>query len=133
MTECLLDTDTISFFLKGHPNVAHRMEEYFDSFGYLNMSVITYYEIKNGLLFRDAHRQLKGFETFTENCRVLPVVTAIADISASIYAELRRNNLIISHTDVLIGATALYHNLAVVTNNQSHFQRIPGLQLQNWI
>lgn len=133
MIECLLDTDTISFFIKGYPDVVRRVEQYFDQFGYLNVSVITYYEIKNGLLFRDAHRQMKDFDAFVEVCRILPVTTEIADISANTFAELRRQNLIISHTDVLIGSTALFHSLAVVTNNQDHFQRIPGLQLQNWV
>jgi len=133
MIECLLDTDTISFFIKGNPNVVRRMEEYFDHFGYLNVSVITYYEIKNGLLFRDAHRQMKDFEAFVQDCRILPVTSEIADLAAGTFAELRRQNLIISHTDVLIACTALHHSLAVVTNNQNHFQGISGLQLQHWI
>lgn len=132
MTECLLDTDTISFFIKGNVGVAHRLEQYFDHFGYLNVSVITYYEIKNGLLFRDAHRQMEAFDGFIETCRILPVTTEIADLAANTFAELRRKNLMIGHTDVLIGSTALHHNLAVVTGNQNHFQRIPGLQLENW-
>lgn len=133
MTECLLDTDTISFFIKGNPNVAQRMEQYFDHFGYLNVSVITYYEIKNGLLFRDARRQMKDFEAFVQDCRILPVATEIADLAADTFAELRRQNLMIGHTDVLIAATALHHSLAVVTNNQNHFLRIPGLLLENWV
>ena len=133
MIECLLDTDTISFFIKGNPNVARHMEQYFDYFGYLNVSVITYYEIKNGLLFRDAHRQMKDFESFVLDCRILPITTEIADLPANTFAELRRQNQMIGHTDILIGATAIYHNLVVVTNNQNHFQRIPGLRLENWI
>lgn len=64
MNECLLDTDTISFFIKGNPNVVRQMEAYFNHFGQLNMSVISYYEIKNGLLFRDAHSQMKDFDKF---------------------------------------------------------------------
>ncbi|MFN4254304.1 MAG: type II toxin-antitoxin system VapC family toxin [Saprospiraceae bacterium] len=133
MKECLLDTDTISFFIKGNPNVALRMEQYFDHFGYLNLSVVTYYEIKNGLLFRDAHRQLTDFEAFVQDCQILPVTTEIADLAAETYAALRRQNQIIGHTDVLIAATALHHSFAVVTNNQNHFQRIPGLPLDNWV
>ncbi len=133
MKECLLDTDTISFFIKGIPNVVRRLEQYFDHFGYMNVSVITYYEIKNGLLFRDAHRQLRDFEAFIQDCQILPVTTEIADLAATHYAELRRQNQLIGHTDVLIAATAFHHSLTVVTNNQNHFQRISGLPLDNWV
>lgn len=31
--------------------------------------------------------------------------------------------------DILIAATALHHDLALVTRNRAHFQRIPGLKL----
>lgn len=51
----LLDTDTISYFLKGNPNVVIRMNEIYLRDGMLQMSVITYYEIMNGLLFKNAH------------------------------------------------------------------------------
>ncbi len=97
------------------------------------MSVVTYYEIMHGLLFKDAKKQLKAFQIFVNDCRILPLTTEIADISAVIYADLRRKNQIIGHTDVLIGATALHHDLKVVTNNQNHFTRIPNLELDNWI
>jgi tRNA(fMet)-specific endonuclease VapC len=32
--------------------------------------------------------------------------------------------------DLLIAATALEHDLTLVTRNQRHFARIPGLQIQ---
>ena len=63
---------------------------------------------------------------------MLPVTTEIADIAAVTFADLRRQNLAIGHTDILIASTAIHHSLTVVTNNQNHFLRIPGLQLDNW-
>lgn len=36
---------------------------------------------------------------------------------------------IIGDPDILIAATALYHDLTLVTRNQAHFQRIPDLKL----
>ena len=133
MREALLDSDTISFHLKGFFNVIGQIEAHYQHFGYLNMSVVTYYEISHGLLFKDARKQMKAFETFVKDCRILPLTTEIADIAAAIYADLRRNNQMIGHTDVLIGATALHHDLKVVTNNQNHFRRIPNLELDNWV
>lgn len=34
--------------------------------------------------------------------------------------------------DVLIAATALQHHLIMVTANQREFERVPGLQTENW-
>jgi predicted nucleic acid-binding protein len=35
--------------------------------------------------------------------------------------------------DLLIGATALVHDLTVVTHYHHHFARIPGLRLDDWL
>jgi tRNA(fMet)-specific endonuclease VapC len=133
MKELLLDTDTVSFFLKGIPQVKSKFEITYAAQGYFNISIMTYYEIMNGLIFKDARRQLESFEGFTALCRILPINVEIALIAASTYADLRRKNLMIGHADVLIGATALHYDLQIITNNQDHFQRIPGLELDNWV
>lgn len=39
----------------------------------------------------------------------------------------------IDHFDLLIGVTALQENLIVVTGNVDHFERIPGLKIENWM
>ena len=36
-------------------------------------------------------------------------------------------------TDILIAATALSRGLAVVTNDEDHFRRISGLDVENWL
>lgn len=133
MKEALLDSDTISFHLKGFLNVTQEIEAHYQHFGYLNLSVISYYEIMNGLLFKDARKQMQSFEVFLKDCRVIPLSMEIANIAADVFAKLRRNNQIIGHTDVLIASTGLHYNLKVITNNQTHFSRIPNLELGNWV
>ena len=39
----------------------------------------------------------------------------------------------IADFDLLIGATAVYHGLVLVTNNTRHFERMQSLQLENWM
>ncbi|MER3559173.1 MAG: hypothetical protein C4336_06790 [Armatimonadota bacterium] len=48
---------------------------------------------------------------------------------AEIRAHLRRRGELIPDFDLLIGATALVHDLTVLTFNLRHFQRIPELKL----
>jgi len=57
MNPCLLDSDTVSFFLKGIPSIKEKVAEYVHVNGLVQISIISYYEIMQGLLFRDAHAQ----------------------------------------------------------------------------
>ncbi len=38
---------------------------------------------------------------------------------------------LIGNPDLLIAATALYHNLTLLTHNTRHFSRISGLQVED--
>jgi len=38
----------------------------------------------------------------------------------------------ISDFDLLIGSTAIFHDLIMVTENTKHFKRIKGIQLEDW-
>ena len=38
---------------------------------------------------------------------------------------------IIGDLDLLIGATALRHDLKLLTNNRSHFERVEGLTIES--
>ena len=48
---------------------------------------------------------------------------------ALIRGDLRYRGELIGDPDILIAATALHHNLTLVTGNVRHFQRIAGLAL----
>ncbi len=132
MKQAILDSDTISYFFKGNQMVIQKVDNYLKEHGFIYLSVITYYEVLNGLLFKDARSQLGRFQQFILLNQVLPINSIIASSGAQIFADLRRANQIIGHNDVLIGATAIEHDLVLVTNNTNHFSRIPGLSLDNW-
>lgn len=102
-------------------------------FGFINLSIITYYEILNGLLYKDARRQLAKFEMFVALNKVLPLTISTVKISANIQAELRKKRMVIGHTDTLIAGIAIANKLQLVTNNTAHFERIEGLETSNWI
>ena len=62
---------------------------------------------------------------------VLPIAPAVR-LYARERARLEASGQRIDSFDLLIGSTALAHNLIMVTNNSKHFARIAGLQLQDW-
>jgi tRNA(fMet)-specific endonuclease VapC len=43
--------------------------------------------------------------------------------------DLQRRGQIIGDPDILIAATALHHDLTLLTRNRNHFMRLPGLKL----
>ena len=52
--------------------------------------------------------------------------------AADIYADLYKRGELIADADILIAASALANGCGIVTNNETHFRRIVGLQIENW-
>jgi tRNA(fMet)-specific endonuclease VapC len=48
------------------------------------------------------------------------------------YEELRKAKLNVGAKDLKIGAIALEHNATVVSRNLRDFQRIPGVDVEDW-
>ena len=132
MKQAVLDTDTVSFFFRGIPQVISKVDQYIVNHGFINISVITYYEIMNGLFYKDAKKQLARFEEFVRLNNVLPLTQEAAVVSAKIFAELRQSGNVIGHNDVLIAGIALENDMVVITNNTNHFGRITDLGIDNW-
>jgi tRNA(fMet)-specific endonuclease VapC len=55
-----------------------------------------------------------------------------AKISAELYSSLRQTGQIIDDIDLLIAGIAIENDMTLVTNNENHFGRIPGLRIENW-
>ena len=132
MKASMLDTDILSEFLRGNPNVIAKVDEHLIEYGFVSLSIITYYEILNGLLYKDARKQLARFEEFVELNRVIPLTLPLAKAAATIQADLRKKGTEIGHTDTLIAGSAIASQLQLVTNNTDHFKRIKGLTFTNW-
>ena len=98
----------------------------------LNISIITYYELLNGLYFGDTKERTGEIDLFLNTHTILPISNAIAHKAAQIYTSLRSEGNVIAHNDILIAATAIVENLVLITNNNKHFDRIEGLKMENW-
>ena len=133
MEICLLDTDTLSEIIKAHnPQVLQQAVQYLQAHQQFTFSIITRYEILRGLQAKQATRQIRLFEERCQASEILPITDEIILRAADIYGNLHRQGQLISDADILIASTALVHGITLVTENVSHFQRIPGLKLQHW-
>ena len=129
----VIDSDILSAILRGNSSVLEKARDYLAEHGQFDISIISQYEILRGLKAKQATSQLARFNTFCERNRIIPVSQAVVVRASDIYAVLRGQGEIIGDADILIAASALSQELGVVTNNESHFKRIPGLHIANWL
>lgn len=132
MNRVLIDTDILSYYFKGNKTVIKNFEIYLQHYDLIEISIVTYYEILGGLLSKNALKQLSIFENFVIDNLVIPMTDASAKISAELYSTLRQSGKIVDDIDLLIAGIAIENDLILVTNNEGHFKRIPGLAIENW-
>jgi tRNA(fMet)-specific endonuclease VapC len=124
----LVDTDWVIDYLKGKSLAVETLTN-FASDG-LAISLITYGEIYEGIYFsRDPQSAEKIFRQFLRLVKVLALNRQTMKRFARLRGTLRRQGRLIGDPDILIAATALHHNLMLLSRNQSDFERIPQLQL----
>jgi tRNA(fMet)-specific endonuclease VapC len=71
-------------------------------------------------------------ENFAARLEVLPFDAAAAHHAADIRATLERQGRAIGGYDILIAGHARSRALIVVTGNRGEFDRVPGLQCEDW-
>jgi len=130
--EALIDTDIISYYLKGYENIRIKVEEYLLEHITLNLSSITCYEVLSGLEYKQATRQINDFELFINDCNIINISDKSIRLSEKVCAELRRKGIIVGNSDLLIAGIALEHNLTLIINNEKHFSEIANLNIDNW-
>lgn len=60
---------------------------------------------------------------------VVPIDDEVCRVFGQQRGSLRAGNVLIGDHDLWIGATALRHDLTLLTNNRQHFERMAGLKL----
>jgi predicted nucleic acid-binding protein len=139
MSGFLLDTNCISELVrpKPEPRVLNWMEAADEATLYL--SVLTVGEIRKGVAGLTQSKRRTQLETWLEvdlqarfSGRIMPIDRAIADRWGLLTAEAKRKGNPLSVIDGLLAATALHHNLTVVSRNSSDFSNTPVPVLNPW-
>jgi len=127
----LLDTDTCSAYLKNNRTVQNRFLQYG---GRLHVSVITVGELFSGVLsVRASSRLLPGLLAMLKDMSILDANYDVAYTFGVIRAPLIDRGVSAPGMDLMIAATALVHNLTLVTHNTQDFAHVPGLSLVDWL
>ena len=127
----MLDTDSVSFALRGQGRVGERILEHRPS--QLCISSVTLAKLRYGaeaLRSRKLHRLIS---TFADGIEVLPFDHFAATRSAQVAAVLARRGAPLGTFDTFLAAHALSLDLTLVTSNERHFKLVPELKTENWI
>lgn len=132
MLKYMLDTNIVIYVMKNKP---HQVKEQFKVHsGQMCISSITLGE----LVFGAEHSQypqknLAIIEGLIARLEVLPFDTKAAYHFGQIRSDLYRIGKPIGPYDMMIAGHARAKAMIIVTNNIKEFQRVPGLQLVNWV
>jgi predicted nucleic acid-binding protein len=139
MSGFLLDTNCISELVspKPEPRVMEWMKVADE--GLLYLSVLTLGEIRKGVAGLAQGKRRTRLETWLEidlqarfSGRIVPIDSAIADRWGLLVSEAKRKGKALSVIDGLLAATALHHNLTVVSRNASDFTNTQVQVLNPW-
>ncbi len=128
----LLDTNMCVFALRNKPRaVAERIQQHKPD--EIVISTITVAELRVGAdksnRPEENHRQISDFLLTFD---VLMFDSGAADAYGAIRADLERRGQPIGELYMLLAAQAVSEGLIFVTHNTSEFQRVKGLQLEDW-
>ena len=127
----MLDTDTVSYALRGVGGVGTRLLE--EKPSAVCISSITLAELRFGAERRRSRRLHRLIDGFTAPILVAPFDPDAANRFGQIAAVLAESGSPIGHLDTLIAAHALALGVTLVTNNARHFGKVRGLRTENWV
>jgi tRNA(fMet)-specific endonuclease VapC len=128
----MLDTNIVIYVLKRRP--LEILSTFNANANRMAISSITLAELTHGAEKSDhVTENLEVIDDFCSRLEVLPYGKKAAQHYGAIRAGLEKLSQPIGVNDIHIAGHARSEGLALVTNNVSEFERVPGLELENWI
>ena len=134
----VLDTDTVTLIERGHERVNERLAQAtravvtteITRMEILQGRFASVFKAEDGEQLLIARDRLEQAEARLQSVRMLLVDAASASEFDRLLATkgLRR----IGRADLLIASIALANKATLVTRNRRDFQKVPGLQIENW-
>ena len=127
----LLDTDVCIALLRGHRQVLERRRDSPEPAAIAGMTVAELFYGAAKSAHAVENRSL--VESFILTVQVFHASLPILRLFGQLKAQTERDGHPLPDADLLIAATALAHGNRLITGNTSHFSRIHGLKLDNWL
>jgi len=131
----LLDTDIVSHLLRAEPRpeLVQRLRQV--PVRDRHTSAITVGEILYGLERTGRHEAIRARleAEFIARIEVLPFDLDAARSYGRIKAHLYRAGQPLDEPDLRIASIAVSRGLTLISGNEVHFRRVPGLRVENWL
>lgn len=126
----LVDTDWVIHYFNGQQAITQRLQA-LQPDG-LALSIVSLAELYEGVLYStDPSRNEQALRDFLTVVEVIGLDHETARRFGQERGRLRAAGQLIADADLLIGATALRHDLTLLTNNRRHFERLDGLPIES--
>ena len=132
MLRYLLDTNIVIYVLKRRP--VELLATFNTNASRMAISSITQAELMHGAeISSRVGENLSAVEDFCSRLVVLPYGAKAAQHYGAIRATLEKLGQPIGVNDLHIAGHARSEGLVLVTNNISEFERVPALEVENWV
>jgi tRNA(fMet)-specific endonuclease VapC len=132
MLRYLVDTNIVIYVLKRRP--VGVLATFNANASRMAISSITLAELMHGAeKSQRVNENLAAIEDFCSRLEVLTYGTKAAQHYGAIRAALEKIGQPIGVNDLHIAAHARSEGLVLVTNNLAEFERVPALELENWV
>ena len=126
----LLDTDTISFALRGQGGAGEALRRRSPS--EVCTSSVVAGELELGVVRRGSRKLRRELDALYSGLEVIPYDLEAARRYGRLAATLLDGGVAIGVEDTMIAAHALSRGLILVTHNRKHFDRVRGLRVEDW-
>jgi predicted nucleic acid-binding protein len=128
MTEIIVDTDVLSFLLKNHP--IGRLYDADVAGRHAGISFMTVAELERwALLYKWSPQRVHWLRLYIARFTIVPSSPDLCRKWAEVMVAAQAAGRRIETADAWIAATALLHDVTLVTHNGSDFLGVPGLKL----
>lgn len=131
MRRYLLDTSIVAFLFRGKYGIGQHLSKL--GAERCCVSDVTVAELTYGAYHSDRVQwNLDMIYRFTEMVTVVPFATGVDEYGRQ-KDRLVKMGQMIEDFDLFIGCTAVANGLVMVTDNEKHFARIEGIEIENWV
>ena len=126
----VLDTDTISCYLRGSESVKDKFIQHQYE---LASTTINYAELLYGLKKRDNKKYLPKVEMIFDNIKLYDFDKKAAKIFSTLKVDMQKKGIVVADMDLMIASIAIANGEKLISNNLKHFSKIEILDVESWV
>ncbi len=127
----LIDSDWVIAHLRGRSDVARRIYDLYTR-RHWNQHRLHSRTLRRYRSFRRASGCTTTLDRFIETFEIVGLNEPICELFGRERARLRIAGRLIGDFDLLIGCTAVYCGMRMLTNNRRHFERIAHIRIESF-